>query len=198
MTRWRPGRASSRPRPWQTAPATAAPTGQADAKCAGEPLTWRDLRTLTGLLATGFGAGFLPWAPGTWGTLLGAAIWWFAFAQAGAVTQLCAVVALTLCSYWLLVALCSARRLGDDSAIVLDEVCGVWVALLFAPPSLAALVAGFALFRLFDIAKPWPVSWAEKAPGGLGVLLDDLIAGAMALTALQALWTIPRLVGVGG
>lgn len=198
MTRWRPGHASSRPRPSQTAPAADAPTGQTNAKSAGEPLTWRDLRTLTGLLATGFGAGFLPWAPGTWGTLLGAAIWWFAFAQAGAVTQLCAVVALALCSYWLLVALCSARRLGDDSAIVLDEVCGVWVALLFAPPSLGALAAGFALFRLFDIAKPWPVSWAERVPGGLGVLLDDLIAGAMALTALQALWAIPRLVGGGG
>ncbi len=194
MTRCRPGHASPRQRPSQTAPRT----GQANAKCAGDPLTWRDLRTPAGLLATGFGAGFLPWAPGTWGALLGAAIWWFAFAQAGAVTQLCAVVALALCSYGLLAAFCSARRLGDDSAIVLDEVCGVWVALLFAPPSLGALAAGFALFRLFDIAKPWPVSWAEKAPGGLGVLLDDLIAGAMALAALQALWAIPRLVGGGG
>ena len=194
MTRWRPGHASPRQRPSQTAPRT----GQANAKRPGEPLTWRDLRTPAGLLATGFGAGFLPWAPGTWGALLGAAIWWFAFAQAGAVTQLCAVVALALCSYGLLAALCSARRLGDDSAIVLDEVCGVWVALLFAPPSLGALAAGFALFRLFDIAKPWPVSWAERVPGGLGVLLDDLIAGAMALAALQALWAIPRLGGGGG
>ena len=194
MTRWRPGHASPRQRPSQTAPRT----GQTDAKRPGEPLTWRDLRTPAGLLATGFGAGFLPWAPGTWGALLGAAIWWFAFAQAAPIAQLGAVVALALCSYWLLVALCSARRLGDDSAIVLDEVCGVWVALLFAPPSLGALAAGFALFRLFDIAKPWPVSWAERVPGGLGVLLDDLIAGAMALAALQALWAIPRLVGGGG
>ena len=91
--------------------------------------------------------------------------------------------------HWLLTKLCAARRLGDDSAIVLDEVSGVWVALLLVPPSLAALAAGFALFRLFDIAKPWPVSWAESRPGGLGVLLDDLIAGAMACVALHgALW----------
>ena len=161
-------------------------------------LSLRDLRSPTALAATGFGAGFLPWMPGTWGALLGAAIWWFALAEASTVTQLCAVAALAAFSYWLLSALCAARRLGDDSAIVLDEVCGVWVALLLVPPSLVALAAGFALFRLFDIAKPWPVSWAESKPGGLGVLLDDLIAGAMACTALHGLlWAGGLVAGAG-
>ena len=178
-----------RRRPPQTVPATKTLTGHDNAERTGDHLTLRDLRSPAVLAATGFGAGFLPWAPGTWGALLGAAIWWLALAEASAVTQLCAVAALAVVSHWLLTKLCAAWRLGDDSAIVLDEVCGVWVALLFMPASLAALAAGFALFRLFDIAKPWPVSWAEKAPGGLGVLLDDLIAGAMACVALHgALW----------
>ena len=174
---------------------TPAAGDKPPAELAGDRLAPRDARSPAVLLATGFGAGFLPWMPGTWGALLGALVWWFTFADATAAAQLGAVAALAAFSHLLLSGLCARRRVGDDPAIVIDEVCGVWVALLFMPRSLAALAVGFALFRLFDIAKPWPVSWGERVPGGLGVLLDDLIAGALALAVLQGgLWAA-RLMG---
>ena len=78
---------------------------------------------------------------------------------------------------------------------MLDEIAGVWVALLLVPAEPLLLAAAFGLFRLFDIWKPWPVSWADReVGGGLGVLLDDLLAGLLALAVLQGgMW----LVGYG-
>jgi len=65
--------------------------------------------------------------------------------------------------------------------VVIDEVAGQWLTLLVAPPDLLLYLAGFLLFRLFDIRKPWPVSWADQSlPGGLGVMVDDLLAGLYA------------------
>jgi phosphatidylglycerophosphatase A len=80
------------------------------------------------------------------------------------------------------------RRSGvnDPQVVVWDEFVGVWIALFAAPSGWMWAVAGFALFRLFDIWKPWPVRWADrKVHGGLGVMLDDVIAGAYALIVLQ-------------
>ena len=73
---------------------------------------------------------------------------------------------------------------------MLDEVAGVWLALACLPSDLLIMAAGFLLFRLFDILKPWPVSWVERRfKGGLGVILDDLVAGALAAAAVYAgLW----------
>ena len=138
------------------------------------------------LLATGFGVGFLPIAPGTWGTLLGVIVWWAAFADTAPLVQLAAAATLTAAGGWLLHFLCARRALHDDPAIVLDEIAGVWIALLFVPAEPLLLAAGFCLFRLFDIWKPWPVSWADReVRGGLGVLLDDVFAGLLALAVLQ-------------
>lgn len=138
------------------------------------------------LLATGFGVGFLPVAPGTWGTLLGVIVWWAAFADTAPLVQLAAAATLTAAGGWLLHLLCARRALHDDPAIVLDEIAGVWIALLLVPAEPLLLAAGFCLFRLFDIWKPWPVSWADReVRGGLGVLLDDVFAGVLALAVLQ-------------
>lgn len=144
------------------------------------------------LVATGLGAGFLPLAPGTWGTLLGGLVWWAAFADASAFVQVTAAATLAAGAGWLLHFLCARRRLHDDPALVLDEVAGVWVALLFVPPEPLLLVAACALFRVFDIWKPWPVSWADReVGGGLGVLLDDVLAGLLALAVFHAgLWVV--------
>ena len=68
----------------------------------------------------------------------------------------------------------------DPSEVIIDEVAGQWVALLFIPHDILYLIAAFILFRLFDITKCWPVNWAERLPGGLGVMVDDLLAGLMA------------------
>ena len=81
---------------------------------------------------------------------------------------------------------------GDPSECVIDEVSGQWIACAFAPFSLVSFILAFALFRLFDIWKPWPISWGEKFPGGFGIMADDVIAGAIAglLTAVAAAYGI--------
>ena len=146
----------------------------------------RDLRNPFVLLATGLGSGLSPFAPGTVGSALALPIWWFAFADLTPLPQLAVVAALTAVAIWVVDRACRAARVGDASAIVLDEFVGQWTALLCAPKSLVALGAAFVLFRAFDIAKPWPVSWADRSlRGGLGVVLDDVVAGVLAALVLQ-------------
>lgn len=140
----------------------------------------RDLRDPLALLATGLGTGLSPYAPGTAGSLLAVLIWWFAFAE----LPLVARVAIALVAFGLGVVLVErvVRRydLGDAPAIVWDEIAGCWLALAVVPKSWPWVVAAFVLFRLGDIAKPWPVSWADRSVGGgLGIMLDDLIVGGL-------------------
>ena len=146
-----------------------------------------DLREPDVLVATGFGVGLLPGAPGTYGSLLGALIWWLAFAQAPVIVQFAGTGLLIVAGTWLLHGLCARRRLGDDPAIVLDEVAGVWVMLACIPSNNVIMATGFLLFRLFDIWKPWPVSWADqRVKGGLGVMLDDILAAVLAVIVVHA------------
>ena len=89
----------------------------------------------------------------------------------------------------------SDRRLGmhDQGALVWDEVIGMWITLFAAPAQWWWMIVGFALFRLFDIWKPWPVSWADRrVHGGLGVMLDDVAAGIYALIVLQLVAALVR------
>ena len=138
------------------------------------------------LLATGFGSGFAPVAPGTVGSLLALPIWWFWIADQPLWQQLVFVAAAAAVSIWIVSRACRATGVGDASEIVLDEFVGQWTALVAAPKSLTALVLGFLLFRLFDITKPWPISWADRElRGGLGVVTDDVFAGVLAALVLQ-------------
>ena len=137
------------------------------------------------LLATGFGTGLSPYAPGTAGSLLAALVWWFAIAE----LPLVARIAVALVAFGLGVLLVErvVRRyeLGDAPAIVWDEIAGCWLALAVVPKSWPWVVAAFLLFRLADIAKPWPVSWADRSvAGGLGIMLDDLVAGGLVAVVL--------------
>lgn len=141
------------------------------------------------LLATWGGSGLLRPASGTWGSLAALPFAW-GLAWAGGVWLLAAAtVAVTLIGIAVADHLEHASGDKDASAIVIDEVAGQWLTVL----PLAALglfgawhyAAGFALFRLFDVLKPWPVSWADRQlPGGLGVVLDDVLAGLYAALAL--------------
>lgn len=147
------------------------------------PSTWRDPLVF---LATGFGSGFLRPGPGTWGTVAALAIWWLLLADAGWALQTAALLLVSALGLWLITRL--ERRYGvhDDPAIVVDEFAGLWLALLIAPAGSLWMLAGFLAFRLFDIVKPWPVGWADRrVPGALGVMLDDLFAGALAGIVLQ-------------
>ncbi len=144
-------------------------------------LTWRELRDPWVLLATGLGCGFAPVAPGTVGSMLGAVVWWFVFADLDYFLR--AVGAFAVFFFGVLVVDGAAQRygVGDDRAIVLDEVVGMWFALLLMPKSIPWVAAAFVLFRIADVLKPWPASWVDtRVTGGLGIMGDDLIAGIMA------------------
>jgi len=139
-----------------------------------------------GWIATAFGAGLAPKAPGTAGSLVALLPWWFLLRGMSPGIYLAVLAAGFLLGVWAC-GVCD-RRLGmhDQGALVWDEVVGMWITLFAVPPQWWWMVVGFALFRLFDIWKPWPVSWADRGVhGGLGVMLDDVVAGVYALVVLQ-------------
>jgi phosphatidylglycerophosphatase A len=137
------------------------------------------------LLATWFGAGFLPVAPGSWGALTAlpcaALLVWLG----GPVLLLAAGVALFVLGIWVADAYMETVQVHDPSAIVIDEVVGQWVALALLPLDPLMYALGFVLFRVLDVLKPWPANFIDRAvTGGLGVMLDDVVAGAYAAAAL--------------
>jgi phosphatidylglycerophosphatase A len=146
------------------------------------------------LLATWFGAGLLPKAPGTWGSLAALPFAWLIATAAGWPGLLAAPLLVFVIGCW--AADRAARQLGidDPGLVVIDEVAGVWLVLLLAtPPDPLLYAAGFLLFRLFDITKPWPVSWADRQiGGGLGIMLDDILAALYALPLLAVLRFLVR------
>jgi phosphatidylglycerophosphatase A len=142
-------------------------------------------------LAFGFGAGLAPRAPGTWGTLVAVPIW-VALASLDMPLRVVAVVAVCLAGFWLCGE--SARRLGehDHPGIVWDEIAGYLLTMLAAPAGWIWVVAGFCLFRLFDIWKPWPIRELDRGlSGGIGIMMDDLVAGvfAAAVMLVAGYWT---------
>lgn len=136
----------------------------------------------------GGGAGLIPIAPGTAGSVVGVLLWWLLLADLDWRVQLGIAAAAIAVGAALIDRLVRRHGLGDEPAIVLDEIVGCWLALATAPKSLLWAAAAFALFRLGDIIKPWPVSWVDrKLAGGLGIMLDDAIVGvAVALAILAA------------
>ncbi len=133
-------------------------------------------------LASGAFSGFLPVAPGTWGSLLGVGLFLLLTPVDPAGTLLVLALAVPA-SIWLADRAEVAFGRADASAIVVDEVVGQWMALAFLPRSAGFVVAAFLLFRAFDIWKPWRE--LERLPGGLGVVADDLVAGVAANACLQ-------------
>ncbi|MEZ5560180.1 MAG: phosphatidylglycerophosphatase A [Pseudomonadales bacterium] len=144
---------------------------------------WRDPEVL---LVTGIGSGLARVAPGTWGSAAALAFWWLLLAEAGPVVQLAVIAITVLVGTWLTARVCRRYGVGDAPAIVVDEFAGLWLALVAAPPGPVWLLAGFALFRLFDIWKPFPVGLADRrVKGAFGIMLDDLLAGLLAAGVLQ-------------
>jgi phosphatidylglycerophosphatase A len=140
------------------------------------------------LLCSWFGAGWLKPAPGTWGSAAALPIGWLLWDLGGHPALAGAMAVVFFVGWWASERIVRADGLEDPSWVVIDEVAGQWMTLLFTPPSLLGYAIGFALFRLFDIWKPWPVSWADqKVKGGLGIMLDDIIAGLMGLAVLTVL-----------
>jgi len=139
------------------------------------------------LLAFGFGAGLSPKAPGTVGTVVAVLIYLVLPSM-----QPVIYAGLILLSFVFGIWICgkTSEDLGvhDHGGIVWDEFVGYWVTMFMAPSGLFWVLLGFVLFRLLDIFKPWPIKWADKElAGGLGIMLDDVLAGIMAALCMQAL-----------
>jgi phosphatidylglycerophosphatase A len=141
----------------------------------------KNLKNTARILAIWFGAGSLPKAPGTWGSIFALPIG-YAIAFWGNV-ELLATIAILMFIVGIWASNVTSNEMGvtDPSEIVIDEVVGQWITLLAVPPNIILYFFGFILFRLFDIYKPWPISWADKnIKGGLGIMLDDAIAAIYA------------------
>ena len=138
------------------------------------------------LLAAWGPCGFAPVAPGTFGTL-GAIPLYLALSRLSAGAYVAATAAIAVVGYF------AAERAGkywgvaDASPIVIDEVAGYLVTLALVPFSWQAVAAGFVLFRIFDVVKPWPASALDRVKNGAGVMLDDVAAGVWGWAAIQAL-----------
>ncbi len=131
-------------------------------------------------IAAGFGSGLAPVAPGTFGTLAALPAW-LLILQVGFAWQLIIIALAFVLGIWVCEKACSNLGVHDHGSIVWDEFVGLWITLVFVPFSWLNLLLGFALFRLFDVLKPFPIGWFDRrVEGGLGVMLDDVIAGLLA------------------
>ena len=137
-------------------------------------------------LAFGLGSGAAPKAPGTFGTLAAIPLW-LLFADLPILSYIALIVVTSLVGIWLCGQTSKDLGVHDHGGIVWDEFVGLWITYIALPEGWVWVLFGFLLFRLFDIWKPWPIGWADsKVSGGLGIMLDDILAGFMALGVLQA------------
>ncbi len=138
------------------------------------------LRFLGAALATTLGTGFFPWGPGTVGSIIAAAAFYFSPFNPYLLLPLILLLGWIGCE--------AGRKFwGEDPSVVtIDEVAGTWIACLAAPPAwgIYGILAALVLFRIFDIAKPWPVNKLDEMKNGIGILLDDIAAGMMAAGVL--------------
>lgn len=145
---------------------------------------------LAWLIATFFGCGRLRPGPGSWASAATVLLWWAISRAAGPEIQVLFAVLLACLAVTLGIPAATrvARESGitDPSFVVIDEVAGQLIALIAAPVRWKTLLAGFILFRAFDIVKPPPLRLLERIPGGAGIMLDDVGAGLYALAILQA------------
>lgn len=151
-------------------------------------VTLRDPATL---IATWFGAGLLPGAPGTWGSLAALPFAWALQLVGGPAALAAAAAVIFGVGVWATGRVIGGTVGNDPGMVVVDEVVGQWIVLLFVPLDPILYAAAFLVFRLADILKPWPVSWADRAiKGALGVMLDDVLAAVYggAILAGLAWW----------
>jgi phosphatidylglycerophosphatase A len=132
------------------------------------------------MAATVFGVGRSPVAPGTVASLVSLPIAWLVMMYGGPFILLALAAAIFIFGLWASEHYAVQAGDADPSECVIDEVAGQFIACAMAPLSVIGFFAAFVLFRLFDVSKLWPVSWAERMPGGLGIMGDDLLAGVIA------------------
>jgi phosphatidylglycerophosphatase A len=136
--------------------------------------------------------GYFPFAPGTVGSAVGLVVYGLVWWSQSAVVEVALIAGLFPAGVW--AAGAAERYFGgtDPGPVVIDEVVGMLITLAFIPAGAAAAIAGFVLFRIFDVIKPYPADRLEQLHGGLGVMADDVMAGVYANLSLRlALWLLP-------
>lgn len=146
------------------------------------------------LVATWFGTGLLPIAPATWGSLAALPFAWGLVVIGGPGLLIAAAGLLFALGVWAAARYAQATGIEDARPIVVDEVVGQWLTLAVVPPDLALYAIGFVLFRILDIAKPFPANRIDRnTHGGLMVMADDVVAAAY---GAPVLWLIATLLGM--
>ena len=136
-------------------------------------------------LSLGFGSGLAPRAPGTFGSIVGVLLY-LPLSLLPVSWYLLLTLLAFLIGIWLCHKTASVLGVHDHPGIVWDEIVGIWVSFILLPAGWEWLLIGFLLFRVFDILKPWPIKWADKkVDGGLGIMLDDLLAAIFTLISIQ-------------
>ena len=136
--------------------------------------------------SSAFGAGYIKYAPGTFGSLVGILLWAFFIPQNFEI-HFAAVVLMFFASVFFSSLAENIYGKKDDQRVVIDEVAGVWLSVAFLPKTVLFLALGFILFRIFDVSKPFFIKKLQKIKGGLGITIDDIAAGIAANIILQVL-----------
>lgn len=148
-----------------------------------------------GFLAFGLGSGLSPRAPGTVGTLVGMLLW-IPFVNLPTVLGLVFVITMFMIGIRICDVVSHALGVHDHGGIVWDEIVGIWLVLAFIPFDWRWWLAAFVLFRIFDIAKPWPIGWLDRRiTGGLGIMMDDVIAAFYTLAVFGLVGWLMVVVG---
>ncbi|MBP8849749.1 MAG: phosphatidylglycerophosphatase A [Breznakibacter sp.] len=146
----------------------------------------KQLRLINRLIATAFGLGYSPIAPGTMGAIGGIAVYLLIINSLSQVNMILGLLIILFLCLGIIASNKLESEWGKDpSKIVIDEVVGVWIALLFIPSEWQYTLGAFLLFRFFDIVKPLYIKRAEKLKGGWGVMFDDVLAGVYANIVIQ-------------
>lgn len=145
---------------------------------------FRELKDPVVFVALGLGSGLSPKAPGTAGTLATVPLVYFLQQQTLLVYVVVTLFVLATGS-WVCGYAANKLKVHDHSGIVYDEVAGFLITMFMMPTGWQWMLAGFVLFRFFDVVKPWPISWFDKnVHGGFGIMFDDVVAGAVSLACL--------------
>ncbi|MBC8322063.1 MAG: phosphatidylglycerophosphatase A [Candidatus Marinimicrobia bacterium] len=133
--------------------------------------------SISNWIATVFRIGYLPLAPGTWCSIFAVLIWYYLFIDISILYFSLIILIVSIAGVIASNDVIKSVGKNDPSEVVIDELAGQWLALIALPHTIGFAVASFVLFRIFDIAKPFPIRQLEQYPNGWGVMLDDIAAG---------------------
>lgn len=149
------------------------------------PVTY--LKNPVHFISLGFGTGLMPKAPGTFGTIAAIPVY-LLISDLSLLYFLMITALITLAGIYMADYTSKALGVHDHSGIVIDEIAGYLITMIAVPFDWKWVLAGFVLFRIFDILKPWPISWLDtKVKGGFGIMIDDVLAGLFALACLHTI-----------